>query len=349
MVLAANKRELMSDLLPLGPLSAYLSEILGVTGPLTAAKTAMGQSNPTFVLSGPDGKLVLRRKPAGILLKSAHAIEREYRVMKALEGHLPVPKMYHLCEDPEVIGANFFVMEFIEGNTFVDPTLPSKNATQRSVIYDEMNKGLAVLHSLNPEDLGLKDYGRPGNYFERQVSRWSQQYEASATDDFADMTSLMEWLRFNMPENDGKVSLVHGDWRIDNLLFDRKTNELKAVLDWELSTLGHPMADLGAQLMQWSMPVGDLGRGLEGVDRVAAGIPSDDAYVETYAKRVGLQNVPDMKFYVAFAFFRMAAILQGVKKRALEGNASNPEKAMQLGSYVPIMASRAMTRINAAG
>ena len=338
----------MSDLLPLDKLKPFLKAELGIEGPIRAQKTATGQSNPTFVLETEHGKFVLRRKPPGELLKSAHAVEREYRVMKALEGQFPVPKMHLLCEDKSIIGAAFFVMEYIAGETFDDPAMPASDAQSRRAVYDAMNAGLALLHTLDPAKLGLSDFGRPGNYFARQLSRWSQQYEASATDRIADVDWLMIWLADHMPDEDGRATLVHGDWRIDNLLFDVNDNTLLAVLDWELSTLGHPMADLGAQLMQWAMPPGDLGRGLDGVDRTALGIPSNEAYIADYAARSGLADVPDMTFYEAFAFFRMAAILQGVKKRSLDGNASNAKKGLELGAYVPVLAKKARQRINAA-
>lgn len=346
---SVQRREPMSDLLPLDRLQPYLRKSLGIDKVHSVKKTASGQSNPTFVLDTSEGPFVLRRKPPGVLLKSAHAVEREFRVMKALNGHLPVPKMYQLCEDDNVIGATFFIMEFVTGHTHDDPALAGQfTSTDRARIYDEMNAGLAQLHQIDPVAIGLEDFGKPGNYFSRQLSRWSAQYEATKTDHIPDMDRLTAWLKEALPEDDGQVALVHGDWRIDNLLFSNEDNRLKAVLDWELSTLGHPLADLGAQLMQWAMPPGQVGRGLEGVDRAELGIPSDNDYVATYAQRVGLQEVPDMTFHVAFAFFRMAAILQGVKKRALDGNASNAEKGLKLGAYVPVLARKALDRFSGA-
>lgn len=333
----------MSDLVPPDRLRTYLDAHLpGWPGEIRSEKTATGQSNPTFLLTIGETRLVLRRKPPGELLKSAHAIEREYRVMAALAGHAPVPEMIHLCEDPEVIGAPFFLMSFVEGRIFDDPALPGLTPSARTAIYDAMNAGLAGLHTLDPTTLGLDDYGRPGNYFARQVSRWTRQYRASETEPIPAMETLIAWLEANMPEDDGSAALVHGDWRIDNLVFHPTEPRLIAILDWELSTLGHPLADLGAQLMQWAMPPGEEGRGLAGLDRAALGLPTDAAYIEAYANRRGLADVPDMTFPVAFAFFRMAAILQGVKKRALDGNASNPEKALKLGAYVPLFAERAI-------
>jgi len=330
-------------MLDLTRIAAVMSDRMpGFSGPIGAEKTATGQSNPTFILTSTSGKYVLRRKPAGKLLKSAHAVEREYRVMSALAPTpVPVPQTYFLCEDVEVTGAVFFVMSFIDGMNHVDPRLPECSPTQRARIYDSMNAGLAALHSLDPADIGLVDYGRPGNYFARQISRWCGQYRASETETIPEMDALISWLETHVPTDEGRAALVHGDWRIDNLMFS-PDGELLAVLDWELSTLGNPLADLGAQLMQWAMPTGPEGRGLQGVDRSALGIPEDEAYIALYATRAGLPDIPDMDFPLAFSFFRMAAILQGVKKRALEGNASNREQGLRLGSFVPVFAERGL-------
>lgn len=338
----------MPDNLDLDHIAKYLSGAIdGFSGPITAEKTASGQSNPTYVLSAPSGKYVLRRKPEGQLLKSAHAVDREYRVISALANtDVPVPKTYHLCEDDSVIGSMFYIMEFVEGRNFADPRTKSLTPLERRGVYDAMNASLAALHSVDVGAVGLVDFGRPGNYFDRQISRWSGQYQASETGTIAAMDRLTEWLGENIPPDDGTVSLVHGDWRIDNLMFAQNGTDLVAVLDWELSTLGHPLADLGAQLMQWAMPVGAEGRGLDGIDRAALGIPEDREYVDTYAKRVGLSKAPEMGFYVAFSFFRMAAILQGVKKRALDGNASNPEQALRLGEYVSVFAAKGLQTVN---
>ena len=338
----------MSELLPLERLVAYMrAELPGIEEPLQSTKTSSGQSNPTFILETSRRKIVLRRKPPGELLKSAHAIEREFRVMDALASDFPVPRMIHLCEDPEVLGAPFYLMSYVDGRIFDDPALPGLDPTDRGAIYDAMNAGLAKLHSIDIERVGLADYGRPGNYFERQVSRWTRQYRASETEKIPEIDRLITWLEREMPTDDGSVALVHGDWRIDNLVFDPSEAKLAAALDWELSTLGHPLADLGAQIMQWAMPTGPVGRGLAGLDRDALGIPSDQAYIELYAERAGLPEPPDMTFPVAFSFFRMAAILQGVKRRALDGNASNPESALKLGSYIPLFVQKAWEWINA--
>ncbi len=338
----------MSELVPLDRLRPYLREKIGVERIDGVRKTPAGQSNPTFVLTTDRGLLVLRRKPPGTLLKSAHAVEREYRVMAALAGRLPVPQMLHLCEDEAVIGAAFFVMRHVAGQVFDDPRCQGLDNDGRRAVYDTMNSTLAALHRVDVAAAGLEDYGKPGHYFRRQLSRWTRQYRDSQTGAIADMEALIGWLEANMPAEAGRLALVHGDWRIDNLIFAGTPPAVAAVLDWELSTLGDPLADLGAQLMQWRMPPGAEGRGLAGVDRGALGLPEDAAYVERYAARVGLADVPDMRFAVAFAFFRMAAILQGVKKRALDGNASNPEKAMKLGTYVPAFARGALDYLNAA-
>ncbi|MCF6304474.1 MAG: phosphotransferase family protein [Rhodobacteraceae bacterium] len=324
------------------------AQIDGFAGPVRAEKTASGQSNPTYVLTTPNKKYVLRSKPLGDLLKSAHAVDREYRVLTALHQQgLPVPKTYFLSQDRAVTGTMFYVMDHVEGQNYNDPRLGDKTPQDRAAIYDAMNAGLVAVHNVDLKATGLEDYGKSGNYFERQLSRWSGQYRNSQTGKIESMDRLIAWLENNLPPDDGQVTLVHGDWRIDNLLFDHKTNSLNAILDWELSTLGHPLADMGAQLMQWSMPVGEEGRGLLGVDRAALGIPSDAEYVALYAKRRGLAQPPDMRFYIAFSFFRMAAILQGVKKRGLDGNASNPEKAMKLGSYVGLFAQGGLDKANA--
>ncbi|WP_112323821.1 phosphotransferase family protein [Oceanibium sediminis] len=337
-------------LLPEAAVSAYLrGRIAGFSEIRGVVKSATGQSNPTFFLDTDAGPLVLRRKPPGRLLKSAHAVEREFRVMRALQGTpVPVPRVYLLCEDEAVLGTAFFVMEQVAGQTENDPRCPGMAKARRRALYDAMNATLAALHSVDPVAVGLGDFGRPGNYFARQLARWQGQYRATETGPLPDMETLIAWLDTHMPEDDGRVALVHGDWRLDNLLFDPASGAINAVLDWELSTLGHPLADLGAQLMQWRLPVGAEGRGLAGVDRAALGLPTDADYVARYARRAGLDDIPDMTFPVAFSFFRMAAILQGVKHRALQGNASNPEKARYLGALVPHIVQLALEGLSGA-
>ena len=316
------------------------------SGPITAEKTPNGQSNPTYIISSKSGKYILRRKPDGVLLPSAHAVEREYRVMTALaESDLPVPRTHFLCEDPSEIGSVFFIMDYVPGNVFTDPGLPGLSIYEREMVYDQMNSGLAKLHKLKHEILGLSDYGKKGNYFERQYSRWSRQYEASATEKFSEMDDLQQWLKINIPEEERLRCLVHGDWRIDNLIYKNGSFDLVAVIDWEISTLGNPLADLGTQLMQWEMPAGEETRGLGGLNRKSLGIPNNKDYVEKYAKRVGITEIPDLTFAVAFSFFRMAAIMQGVKKRLLEGNASNPEWGIKGINSIQLFVKKALEYI----
>ncbi len=309
---------------------------IALDAPLTAHKFDVGQSNPTYRLSAADRSFVLRRKPLGALLKSAHAVDREYRVQKALaDSDVPVPRMLALCEDDSVIGAMFYVMEHVEGRNIDDPSMPTMPPQDRAAVMDEMNRVLAAIHDVDIEAAGLADYGPPGNYHARQLARWTKQYRASETGAVPAMDALIGWLGAHLPSEDGQRTLVHGDYRIDNLLFAPKGPACRAVLDWELSTLGHPYADLAGVIMQWQLPTGPEGRGLSGVDRAALGLPTDEEFVALYCRRRGIDHIPDFGFYVAFAFFRMAAILQGVGKRALDGNASNPEKALRLGSFVP--------------
>ena len=315
-------------------------------GPWVVTKTPLGQSNPTFILNGRNEKLVLRKKPLGKLLKSAHMVEREYKVMSALaKTDVPVPEMYYLCEDAIEIGTPYFVMEYIDGQSFVDPRITQISVSERKVVYEENVKGLANLHNVDPNIVGLSHFGKSGNYFSRQFSRWSRQYEASKTDNILPMEILMQWLSEHVPAEEGPSRLVHGDWRIDNLLFHKKHFKLIAIIDWELSTLGDPRADLASQIMQWSMPVGEEGRGLAGVNRRDLGIPEDNEFLDQYSRYVGLADIPDLEFPIAFCYFRMAAILQGVKKRALDGNASNPEKAIKMGEYVVKFAKKALERL----
>ncbi len=316
-------------------LARYLeNNVRGFKGPLTAEKFSGGQSNPTFLIEAASGRYVLRRKPPGELLKSAHAVDREFQVMSSLkETAVPVAQAFHLCDDDSVIGSMFYLMEYIDGRVLWDPTLPEATLAERSQIYNEMNRVLAELHSVDVNAVGLSDYGRPGNYFSRQISRWSKQYRATETETLRSMERLLEWLPENMPEDDGRVSLAHGDFRLDNMMFHPTEPKVLALVDWELSTLGHPFADLAYQCMQWRMPHGGVMSGLGGVDRKTLGIPSEQEYVQEYCQRMGLTDIPNWNFYLAFCFFRLAAILQGVKKRAIEGNASS-EKAQKMGELV---------------
>ena len=318
-------------------------QLEGFDGPVKAVKFSGGQSNPTYRLETAAGNYVLRRKPPGILLKSAHAVEREYRVQKALAtGEVPVAPVHALCEDDAVIGSAFYIMDEVAGRIFDDPRLPGLDPSERDALMDEMNRVLASIHNVDLAAAGLSDYGPPGNYYRRQLDRWRQQYETTKTDDLPDMETLILWLDENMPADDGQCTLVHGDYRLDNLIFAHDGAGCRAVLDWELSTLGHPYADLAAVVMQWSMPTGREGRGLAGVDRAAAGLWSDERFIDMYCHRRGLGSIDGFGYYLAFSYFRMAAILQGVKKRALDGNAADPERGLKLGTHVPEFARQGL-------
>ncbi len=328
-------------------LRPYLeAHVDGFEGPLDIAKFPGGQSNPTFRIAAKSGTYVLRRQPPGELLKSAHAVDREYRVMAALrDTEVPVPAVYHLCEDRELIGSMFYVMEFCDGRGFWDAAIPEVGRDERSAIYDEMVRVLAALHGIDVDAVGLSDYGKPGNYFERQYGRWSSQYRASELERIEPMEQLIAWLDGNIPADDGRVTLVHGDYRIDNMIFAADEPRAIALLDWELSTLGHPFADLGYYCMQLRMPqdVGGMS-GLRGRDLEALGIPDEQACVASYCERTGVDGIDNFGFYVAFSFFRLAAIIQGVAKRAVEGNASS-ERAAELGKYVEPMARLALEAV----
>jgi aminoglycoside phosphotransferase (APT) family kinase protein len=338
----------MTQTLDTDAVSAYLSQHLpGFEGPIEAEKFQVGQSNPTYLLKTPTKNYVLRRKPPGVLLKSAHAVDREYRVQKALaDTKVPVAKMHLLCEDDDVIGSAFYVMDHIKGRNFVDPMDHDLTPAQRGEVIDDMNRVLAELHMVDIDAVGLSDYGPPGNYFERQVGRWTKQYKASETETIPAMDTLMEQLVERMPEDDGQRTLVHGDYRIDNMMFQADGTKCLAVLDWELSTIGHPFADLASVIMQWQMPAGQEGRGLAGVDRKALGLPSDAEFIAKYCERRGLPGIDNFEFYLSFCFFRMAGIIQGVLKRALDGNASNPERARKVGQYVPVFAKAGLNALN---
>ena len=335
------------DTLDVDVLGPYLTaNVAGFEGLLSAEKFSDGQSNPTFRIEASSGTYVLRRQPPGKLLKSAHAVDREYRVQAALaETDVPVTKMLHLCEDRDVIGSMFYVMEYRDGRIFWDAAIPEVDTAHRRAIYDEMNRVLAALHCVDIDKVGLADFGKPGSYFERQYDRWCKQYRASETRTIAPMDMLIDWLGENLPEDDGRVSLVHGDYRLDNMIFDPDEPKVVAVLDWELSTLGHPFADLGYQCMQFKLPprVGTVS-GLRGRDLVELGIPSQDEYVASYCERVGIDGIDNFNFYVAFSFFRLAAIIQGVAKRAVDGNASS-KKAAAFADFVEPMAGMALETI----
>jgi len=330
-------------------LAPYLeAHIPGFAGLSAIEKFKSGQSNPTYLLTAASGRYVLRAKPPGQLLKSAHQVDREFRVMQALAATaVPVPRMLHLSGEVTPIGRMFYVMEFLDGRIFWDPSLPDVSGNdERAAIYDAMNATLAALHDVDAEAVGLGDFGKPGSYFERQFARWTSQYRASETGTIPDMDRLIAWLETHMPADDGRVSLVHGDYRLDNMIFAASEPKVIAVLDWELSTLGHPFADIAYQCMQWRLPHASGFRGLGDVDRASLGLPSEEAYVEAYCRRRGLAGIGNWSFFLAFSFFRLAAICQGVYRRALDGNASNPEKARTYGEAVKLLASLAVKLID---
>jgi aminoglycoside phosphotransferase (APT) family kinase protein len=305
-----------------------------------ARKFAGGQSNPTFLLEADSGRYVLRRKPPGALLASAHAVDREYRVLCALESTaVPVARALALCADDGVIGSMFYVMEFLDGRVLWEPTLPELPSARRARVYDEMNRVLVELHRVDVAAVGLGDYGQPGNYYARQINRWTKQYRAAETERIDAMEALIAWLSERLPQDDGRVALAHGDYRLDNLMFHPEEDRVIAVLDWELSTLGHPFADVAYQCMQWRLPHGSAAlRGLGGVDRAAIGIPTEEQYVARYCERMGIGEIPHWNFYLAISFFRLAAICQGVYKRGIDGNASSPE-ALRYGGAARMIAA----------
>ena len=318
-----------------GALAAWMSAYVeGFAGPLSVEMFKGGQSNPTYKLITPGRTYVMRAKPGPVakLLPSAHAIEREFAVMRGLHGtDVPVARMHALCEDESVIGRAFYIMEFVEGRVLWDQTLPGMTPAERGAHYDELNRVIAALHKVDCAARGLADYGKPGNYLERQIGRWSKQYLASVTQPIAEMDRLIEWLPTHMPasaRDDGLTAIVHGDYRLDNVIFHPSQPRILAVLDWELSTLGHPLADFSYHCMAWHIPPGSF-RGIGGVDLASLGIPSEQDYIRRYCARTGLatpeQLAPDWNFYLAYNMFRIAAILQGIAKRVEAGTASSAQ------------------------
>ncbi len=324
------------------PLAAYLAAHLpGFAGPLEVKQFQGGQSNPTYLLTTPSAKYVMRSKPGPVakLLPSAHAIEREFRVMRALRAQgIPVPQVHVLCEDESVIGRAFFVMEHVEGRIFWEQSLPQSNPAERAAIYDEMNRVLAQLHTVDVERAGLADFGKAGNYFARQIGRWSKQYLASETEKIEPMNRLIEWLPQHIPPGD-ETAIVHGDYRMDNLIFDPAEPRIVAILDWELSTLGHPLADFSYHCLSWHIPPGAF-RGIAGLDLAALGIPSEAEYIRRYCERTGRTAIEHWNFYLAYNLFRIAAILQGVYKRFTEGLASS-DTAKHAGANAKALAQLA--------
>jgi aminoglycoside phosphotransferase (APT) family kinase protein len=329
-----------------GALAAYLQDrIDGVRAPLRAERFSGGQSNPTYLLTDAGGqRYVLRKKPAGTLLPSAHAVDREYRVMKALEQTgVPVASMYCFCDDAQVIGTPFYVMAFVEGRIFWDPALPELNASERRAMYDEMNRVVATLHKVDYQAVGLEGYGRPANFFERQIGRWTKQYHASATETIEAMNRLIDWLPAHIPGGD-ETTIFHGDLRLDNMIFHPREPRVLAVLDWELSTLGHPLADFAYHALPWRL-TSEQFRGMAEKKPLPAGIPSERDYLLSYCKLTGRAvDEADYEFCMAYSMFRLAAILQGILKRSLDGTASNAQ-ARETGLKARSIAEAAWSQV----
>lgn len=312
-------------------------EVDGYSGPLTVEQFKGGQSNPTYKLTTPGRSYVLRRKPPGKLLPGAHAVDREYRVIEALGRQgFPVAKALGLCLDEEVIGTQFYVMEMVEGRIFWEAALPEVSAASRPAYFDAMNAVIAQLHTIDPAAAGLSDYGKPGNYFERQIGRWSKQYLSDAEAGSVEaMDRLAEWLPQNVPPDDGEARIIHGDFRCDNMIFHATEPRVLAVLDWELSTLGHPLADFSYHLMMYRMPAA-LFTGLAGADLAALNISAEQEYVAAYCRRTGRDGIPDLNFYMAFNMFRLAAILHGIKGRLARGTAASAHADKMVQGLEPL-------------
>lgn len=314
----------------------------GYSGQFRLDKFATGQSNPSFLLATGDNKYVLRRKPAGELLASAHAVDREFRLLSALQHtDVAVPTPIALCEDNSVIGSMFYLMSYEDGDILWDPALPEVPAEQRPTYYQALVESLAKLHCVDYRALGLDDFGRPGNYYARQLSRWTKQYRASATSELPQMDALIVWLEQHQPDDDGQCSIIHGDYRLDNVIFHRGEGRIRAILDWELATLGHPMADLAYYCMALRLPRAGEIKGLQGEDLAALNIPHEQAIIQHYCAVRGIDAPTHWTFYLAFSFFRLAAILQGVYKRGLDGNASS-DKALRMGRLVAPLAAQGL-------
>ena len=307
-------------------------------GELSIEQFKGGQSNPTYRVTAGDRRYALRRKPPGKLLPSAHAVEREYRVIKALHGvGFPVARPWVLCEDESVIGTAFYVMDCVEGRVLWDQALPGTTRDERAAVYDELNRVIALLHGIDYRAVGLEGFGKPGDYLARQVSRWSKQYQASETQKIEAMDHLIAWLPKNVPAGD-ETCIVHGDYRLDNTIFHPSEPRILAVLDWELSTLGHPLADFSYHCMSWHIQPGKF-RGIAGLDHEALGIPTERQYIERYCRRTGCAGIDPSTwdYYMAYNLFRMAAILQGIAKRVLDGTAASTHAA-EAGSRAPMLA-----------
>ena len=320
----------------------------GFAGPMTVSEFKGGQSNPTYRLTTSGASYVLRRKPPGTLLPSAHAVDREYRIIHALtETDVPVPRTFLLCEDESIVGTMFYVMDFLDGRIFFDPRLPEVSSNhERAAMFDAMNEVIAALHNVDYKSVGMANFGREGGYVTRQIDRWSKQYKASETDSIDAMERLRAWLPAHLPEHD-ETSLVHGDYRLDNLVFHPTEPRVIGVLDWEIATLGNPLADFAYHVMAWRVSPDEF-RGLREVDIAALGIPGEAAYIAAYAKRTGRDALPDWEFYMAYNLFRMAAILQGIMGRVRDGTAANPEAA-RMGALVRPLADLALAQAEKIG
>jgi len=318
-------------------LAQYLgANVPGFAGPLQVLQFRGGQSNPTFLLVTPSKRYVLRRKPPGKLLPSAHAVDREYRVISALrQAHIPVARTWALCMDDNVIGTAFYVMDYVEGRVLWDQSLPGMSRGERAAIFDELNRVIAALHRVDYTAIGLADYGKPGNYLERQISRWTKQYRASETEKIEAMEKLIEWLPQHIPPQD-ETTVVHGDYRLDNVIFHPTEARILAVLDWELSTLGHPLADFSYHCMYWRLTPGEF-RGIGGLDLPALGIPTEEEYVASYCRRTGRAGIEHWDYYMAYNMFRLAGIVQGIMGRVVEGTAVS-EQALESGKRARPMA-----------
>jgi aminoglycoside phosphotransferase (APT) family kinase protein len=327
-------------------LEEYLrGQIPGFAGPLSVEQFKGGQSNPTYRVTAGSARYVLRRKPPGKLLPSAHAVDREYRVMTALHSsEVPVPKTWCLCEDDAVIGTAFYVMEYVDGRVFWDPSLPGMSNADREAIFGEMNRVIAALHRVDYRAVGLEDYGKPGGYLARQIARWTKQYRASETERIEAMERLIDWLPEHIPPGD-ETTIVHGDYRLDNLVFHEREPRIAAVLDWELSTLGHPLADFAYHCMSWRIPGGTF-RGMLDLELAALGIPAERDYVASYCRRLGRGPIDSAEwdFYIAYNMFRAAGIAQGIMGRARDGTASSAH-AIEAGRSARDMAERGWQQV----
>ena len=313
-----------------------LAHVDGFSPPVQVEQFRGGQSNPTFLLTTPNKRYVLRRKPPGKLLPSAHAVDREYRIISALrQAGIPVARPFVLCEDEAVIGTAFYLMDYVAGRVLWDPSLPGMSREERAAIYDEMNRVIAALHGVDYVKAGLADYGKPGSYLQRQIGRWTKQYRASETESIEAMERLIEWLPEHIPPQD-ETSIVHGDYRLDNVIFHPTEPRILAVLDWELSTLGHPLADFSYHCMSWRLAPGEF-RGMAGLDLPALGIPSEEEYVAAYCRRTGRTGIQHWDYYMAYNMFRLAGILQGIMGRVVDGTAANPN-ALESGKRARPMA-----------